>query len=305
MLRMGARRGDPAERWCFDSGRIPGRTLSGLGRCGEFGQGMSRNVLRTHILALPRGFAPLDLVGARVLIAAEPTRAQASAKVPLLEPSAPIKVSAPSAAVIASRPSAPEVTVEPLEPLPTVPLEPPPTVPLVERPIETVLAPKTVIVPTLPPLPAPDMPVLTAAPASWKQWIEITPANAAQEEAAISTTEGTAKFIAMLLLATASLLAAGALLRRLNTTIVRSEKSTVTAGEGEAPRAVALRSKAEGQMALISGSLDRLSTVAPLRNALARDLQASERRLAVVVAGISAPHVKPDAWSRARRRLER
>lgn len=38
---------------------------------------------------------------------------------------------------------------------------------------------------------------------------------------------------------------------------------------------------------------------------MARDLQASERRLAVVIAGVSATGVDADAWLRARRRLER
>ena len=71
-------------------------------------------------------------------------------------------------------------------------------------------------------------------------------------------------------------------------------------------RAVALRTKSDGHIALITNALERLAAVAPLRNALGRELLSSERRLAVVIAAISVPQgASPDDWTRARRRLER
>ena len=156
----------------------------------------------------------------------------------------------------------------------------------------------------VPPMPPPDAVPISTAP-SWKPWIEVSQANAAQEEATAVAADGTAKFVAMLLLATVSLLVTSAMLRRRPSPVGWLAARSAGLGEGEAPRAVALRSKAEGQISRITNSLDRLVTVAPLRNALARDLQASERRLAAVVAGISAARIEPAAWARARRRLER
>jgi hypothetical protein len=282
LLRLGARRGDAAERWCYEGDHIPGRAKPGWTRCGPAGNGGLMNAMRTHIVALPRGFAPLGLVGARVLIDTEPPRPPVAAQLTATEPVLPA----------ASQPSLPAVTIEPLEPVT------PPLVPMVEAPAEP--TPQPAILPPLPPI---AMPISTAP--SWKPWIEITPANAAREEPAAVAPDRVAKLFALLLLASVSLLATGALLRRRPAPLASPADRSAGLGEAEAPRAVALRAKAEGHISLINSSLDRLTTVAPLRNALARDLQASERRLAVVMAGISSSRIEPAAWARARRRLER
>ena len=330
LLRLGPRFNDG----CAEANRGAGR--SGMPpECQLAGYAPARGVMRSHILAMPRGFAPLGLVRARVMVDAEappkpiqvtrgPETEAGFAPAPIALPAVPrrmaddvvseaLEPARPATAVegfaataiAPTGPAAPAMVDQPPAPAKAVAAAPP-----IVTPPPIIITP-SVIPPPVPPLPVaapPGLALPAITPVAWTERAEAAGVYASREEASTVALEGFARFYALMLVATGLLTITGIVLRR-RSRRVRRRAIGVSSGAGEhgdGPRAVALRDKAEGHITLISGALERLAMMAPLRNALARDLQASERRLAVVIAAISSKNgVEADAWTRARRRLER
>lgn len=324
------------ERLCGELERAPWRGPATWERCQGRGSSGARPVSRSHMVALPRGFAPLALIGARVLpdgelaarIASTETIAStelqrvrlAPAQTPFNEPAyeddEPWVASAelpatprPSQAVASEMHQA--VTAERLE---TERIEPKPASSSVEAYAAVALAPSAAIAERW----AANEPAAErvkaepgrAWPVAWTTRVEATPSTLSRDDYGSNVPHSFVQVLVAGLLGTA-LLVTMAVTRRRRTARVRSNRvapnlvgqTAYTDGDGE--RAVALRTKSDGHIALITNALDRLSTVVPLRNALSRELQSSERRLAVVIAAIGAPKATPEDWTKARRRLER
>ena len=322
------------ERLCGELERAPWRGPATWERCQGRGSSGAKQVSRSHMVALPRGFAPLALIGARVLpdgelaarsastetiASTEHQRARlAPAQTPFNEPayeddepwvaSAELPATPRQSQTVASE-MYQAVTAERLE---TERIEPKPA--SVEAYAAVALAPSAAIAARW----AADEPAAErvkaepgrAWPVAWTTRVEATPSTLSRDDYGSSVPHSFVQVLVAGLLGTA-LLVTMAVTRRRRTARVRSNRvdpnlvgqTAYTDGDGE--RAVALRTKSDGHIALITNALDRLSTVAPLRNALSRELQSSERRLAVVIAAIGAPKATPEDWTKARRRLER
>lgn len=345
------------ERLCGDLERAPWRGPATWERCQGRGGNGAKPVLRSHMVALPRGFAPLALVGGRILpepeqaprtvaidgtapkpadgapslanertvvtdlppIAQHRRAPQAPMQTPFSEPAyendepggSPVDTSTQISALVNEEPQ--QVPAQQTEPAHTV-LKP--GSPAVGAFAAVAMAPSAA---TAAGLPARDEPPLIqrvkvelgrAWPVGWTTRVEATPSTASREDHSSTLPHAVVQALVAGLLGTA-LLVMITVTRRRRSVRVRSNRvnpdfgghSAYTDGDGE--RAVALRTKSDGHIALITNALDRLATVAPLRNALSRELQSSERRLAVVIAAIGTPKATPEDWTKARRRLER
>ncbi len=329
LLRVGAQGGSWRERLCADPERAAWGTPVGWSQCQVQGAGSARSVFRSHVVALPRGFAPLGLVGARVLPDAEPV-----ARAPAVERPAIADSALPDKAPVAERASAPatgqspsaellgpvaaprhiaRAVVNEAEAVVSEPLQPPDPPSAVEAYAAVALAAQAAVAADLRRTESGKADAAKAVPpvvpVAWVTRVEPSLQNAARDEHAAGLPQGTIQLVIAALLATALLAATSVALRRRATTGTRRRADQVATrqqGAGDSQRALALRTKADGHIALITHALDRLAAVAPLRNALGRELQSSERRLAVVIAAISVPKgATPDDWTRARRRLER
>lgn len=244
---------------------------------------------RANYIALPRGYAPLALVGARLVLDAEPSSR------PQREQQQPARgnertVTAPVQSLVTGAAPRPLVQARVSE------------MPETTAPVERAGSRVGVAVPpeTTAPAPPPVAPMQVA----WTPTAEASaPAVATRLDGPAG--ERSASFAAFVLAATMLLLATAAVRRWRMPAVQPAPRAGLQSSDGDGSRAVALRAKAETHIGQISDALVRLGTVAPLRNALARDLQTSERRLAVVVAAISAAGAEADGMTRARRRLER
>lgn len=259
---------------------------------------------QVRYVALPRGYAPLSVIGARILVDDEvPAKtAPIPVRLPQSEVSLPV---APPPVPPVPVPIAPAPAIVTVAPIPTEPKSvaslPPQAVAVVEEAPPPIVSP-----PVEREAHVPEFPV-AVQPASWRTFVETAGAAAAATREDGTILERNASFGALLIVATVLLLLSAIFVPRRKVGIADASFIAKTrvepAGEGE--RAIVLRTRAEGQLVAITDALDRLAAVAPLRNALSRDLMASERRLAVVIAAISTSAVDADGWTRARRRLER
>jgi hypothetical protein len=323
LLRLGPRRIGSRDPSCTDPQRVASRTYIKWEQCQLANQPMPRGGFKSHVLAFPRGFAPLGLIGARVLSETEPG-ARASiveratlTEVPpvVVEPAVVMPAAASPAEATPVFPEVPEAdlmrgVILPAAAAPSVttPQALPRRIP--EEVVAEALAP-----PELPPASQTHAAVAISPPpvavrTGWTSRVEAAAVVVARDEAAPGRPAMNMQFQfgVALLLATWLVIAAGLTWSRRRPKVVwrQVDLGAATTSDGDGSRAIALRSKAEGHIMLITRSLDQLVAVAPLRNALARDLQASERRLAVVIAATAtAIDAKPEDWSRARRRLER
>ncbi len=203
LLRLGPRRNDTGDATCGDPAEAPNGPAARWPRCQLAGYSPPRNAQRTHTLALPRGYAPLGLINARVLVENEtapssPQPAPSStsstsaspstrAQTPLRGPDTEVAFQpAPLAPAVVPKQLAREVVNEALEA---------PQMPLVA---ETSLAPV--------PLPEvelrPEQP-LPAIPIGWTPWIEMAAAIVPREEpAAPPPADPMIRLFAMMLAAT-------------------------------------------------------------------------------------------------------
>ncbi len=342
------------ERICGELERAPWRGPATWERCQGRGSGGVKSVSRSHMVALPRGYAPLGLIGARVLSDGEPS-ARIAATEPTASAEVPAIISGPSQSdrpVVTDLPAnieRPSVQVQPpgqaQAPVndgvpPVAPLQPAAALPrqaqavagemhqavTTER-LEARLGPSAVesfaavaMAPraAMPAEPATDAPVIGRAkaepvrtwPVAWTTRVEATPSTASREDYGSSLPQSMMQLLVAGLLGTALLVTVAVTRRRRIARVQwnRVDPDLVGNGvyrEGDGERAVALRTKSDGHIALITNALERLATVAPLRNTLSRELQSSERRLAVVIAAIGTPKATPEDWTKARRRLER
>jgi hypothetical protein len=345
------------DRICGELERAPWRGPATWERCQQTRAGNgAKPVLRSHMVALPRGFAPLALVGARILpdaeqsartvaIDGEPLKLahgdaavasertivsdlpaiaqhrrvqQAPVQMPFNEPAyendelaiLPVDTSTRTSALVNEERQ--PVRSERTEPART---EAKPGSGTVEAFAAVAMAPSAATVADLPVREEPlvqrvKVELGKAWPMAWTTRVEATPSTASREDYSSAIPSTLVQALVAGLLGTALLLTV-TVTRRRRTVRIRSSRadpdlvgqSAYTEGDGE--RAVALRTKSDGHIALITNALERLSTVAPLRNALSRELQSSERRLAVVIAAIGTSKATPEDWTKARRRLER
>lgn len=322
---------------CVETGRPTLRPVAGMIPCRV--QLAAARPLGARYVALPRGYAPLSVIGARIV--SEPDFVKLdNAPVKLEELAAPAKsetVTMRTDEAVARLEPRPQGTVKP-DPAPMAASAPLPTeVASAARgpSMESTGSLPSLADPALPrglakamvseqldavvPLPASAplqstavllgpfnprslAPLPTVEPASWKPQGSAAPSTVMAARDELAAGERNAGFVLLLAAATVLLLATTVLARRRQPAL-RPQSSQSDPADGE--RALVLRSKAEGNVVQITEALGRLTSVAPLRAALSRDLQASERRLAVVIAATSSDGLGADGWSRARRRLER
>lgn len=318
LLRLGPRPLDHATGRCGD-GRSAGigRAAAALSPCPVPAAVTSGRASHSHILAMPRGFAPVGLIGGRFIIDAEPhTRPLQTARAattesagvipPIALPALPRRLPETVISEALSPPMmSPQSDANAVSAAPPAPTAPP-------RPIEIAAAPRAAApaepsTPVIEPLPLADPVPPTFEPIAFTQHSEVAGIASSRDEQGALSLDAFARTYALILVATALTALTALTMRRRRWRRARWHRpGTAHGGEGDGQRAVALRDKAEGHITLISTALDRLAMMAPLRNALSRDLQSSERRLAVVVAAISTRNgVDEEAWTRARRRLER
>ncbi len=370
LLRVGPQFRNSPERDCVDPLRGPLRSPLALQDCQFQGAGGRRPPLRSHVIALPRGYAPLGLIGARVLTDAEPAARVPSPeksftidKLPLVEArpvperlvpahrasvkAADVDFSQGSTGPVAAPKHIAQALVSNADDItaPERSVQPKTQQSTVEAFAAIALAPTTAATSALKPDARSTTPVLPTAPAvaltpiiasaattvvisrpvtastverpapivsaSWVTRIETSVQSAMRSDQVpngMPTTVHLA-FAALLLTVTVAVTALARRRRLTSATWQRTGpgalgRSATDVNDNE--RAVALRTKSDGHIALITNALERLAAVAPLRNALGRELQSSERRLAVVIAAISVPQgASSDDWTRARRRLER
>ncbi len=281
VVRTGPRQGAFVGRDCAAFGRAPWRAPLASVDCAWTADGFMPRQPRAQAVMLPRGFAPLSLAGARLVFEAD-------------------AVVKPKATV-----ATPSVTIHDVEPLPVSTVAAfasqalsPPTVGKTQ-PVVTVSPPHT---PEYPPkrptwstnvepvvFTVPDHRAVATGPQTWPQAMEL------------------------LTLAAAILAASTALFLRQRRQFVpfRRQGSGGEPGAGlpgspDGQRASALQLRANSQMLQIRSALERLEAVPPLRNALARELTGSERRLSTVLATtVSKETADLETWRRACNRMER
>lgn len=332
LLRIGPNRVVARDAACADFERGTNRSLVLWQQCQLSRTAAVRGALRTRMLAMPRGFAPLGLIGARLLIDADPPSAKppfaAERSPPERIPAervAPVEASVPASAPVVQS----SVVQAPVTQLPAV--SPPAALSPAASSEVAGIAPSAkplvrhapapaVVTETLDP--AEDAvpieavaAVALAAPSAatvkvgWITRVEAASTlKAGREDASAGAAPTGYNMIMLMLVATALLAFGGLAVRRRRPDVMwRPVGTGTTAGDaGDAPRAMVLRSKAEGHIVKIETALSQLTAVPPLRNALARDMQTSQRRLSGVMSTSSlAAAASTDEWSRARRRLER
>lgn len=279
-IRTGPRQSPFSDRDCATLGQAPWRSQVNFADCTWSANGFVNRPQRPLQITLPRGFAPLGLAGARLIFEADPAP---KAK--------PIVAAAPTVG--------PDVTPAPASTVAAFASQALSPVP-VAMPAATVASPAATVAPAAVKRPA------------WTTKIE--QASFAAPDNRIVTSAGPAwqQPLALLLVIAAILAATTALILRQRRQImplrppmtVQNPPNMAAAPDGQ--RATALQSRAGGQMVQVRAALDRLSAVPPLRNALARELAGSERRLSVVLAAtVAKADSDPEAWRRACSRMER
>ncbi len=355
LLRVAPQRSVWRERVCRELEPTPWKGPATWEKCLSQGNGGVKLVSRSHMVALPRGYAPLGLIGARLSPDVEPAPRVASiepvaaverpvgpvaiervlpAEKPVVtelpaiaepRPDRVIEVTATSVAApsaesprtLAEPVQAQSVAGESIETVSSERLEAPAAPASAVQSFAAVALGPTVA--SLPPAPTVDPAIFERAknelskvwPVAWTIRVEATPSAAPRNEFGTAASQPPPTQLLLAGLLGMALLVTIAVTRRRRTARVRSHRvdpdliGVPIYSDGDGERAVALRTKSDGHIALITNALDRLSAVAPLRNALSRELQSSERRLAVVIAAISVPKATREDWTRARRRLER